>query len=557
VTNNQVFYRKWRPTRFDEVAGQAHVTKTLKRAITTDHVSHAYLFTGPRGVGKTSTARILAKALNSEITPDGEPITDSETSIAIDEGRYMDLIEIDAASNRGIGDIRELRDNVQFRPVSGKYKVYIIDEVHMLTDAAFNALLKTLEEPPPNIVMILATTDAHKVPPTIISRCQRFDFKRLSNDDVIERLIEVCEAEEIEAEPAVLEMIARTAWGSLRDAENLLEQLYVSYGQSGADGQPSEITEGQSRELLGLGDTATSTELATALLDKEAAVALTVINREAQRGADLRALRSGAVDALRVALLMKAGVEDSITQGSEFAETMAAAARPARLNQILHILTCLGQADMKANSSSPLPLELAVLKATTKPVTTAASGPSAPASSSAAPSRPAAIQQAASQTVGSENAEEIAPASRRERTPTEQQWDKVVWAMRRTKNRKFVVGPILRNVETPTPAEGKISLRFKSNTLKNNFMEEMQDQRSKDALKVAILDAYGSELELQVRSPHEAAEEEKAYNRATNVGSARPGNGQTGTTTDQESAMVRAAMAMGAKFVIEDADADD
>ena len=557
MTNNQVFYRKWRPTRFDEVAGQAHVTKTLKRAITTDHVSHAYLFTGPRGVGKTSTARILAKALNSEITPDGEPITDSETSIAIDEGRYMDLIEIDAASNRGIGDIRELRDNVQFRPVSGKYKVYIIDEVHMLTDAAFNALLKTLEEPPPNIVMILATTDAHKVPPTIISRCQRFDFKRLSNDDVIERLIEVCEAEEIEAEPAVLEMIARTAWGSLRDAENLLEQLYVSYGQSGADGQPSEITEGQSRELLGLGDTATSTELATALLDKEAAVALTVINREAQRGADLRALRSGAVDALRVALLMKAGVEDSITQGSEFAETMAAAARPARLNQILHILTCLGQADMKANSSSPLPLELAVLKATTKPVTAAASGSAAPASSSAAPSRPAATQQAASQTVGSENAEEIAPASRRERTPTEQQWDKVVWAMRRTKNRKFVVGPILRNVETPTPAEGKISLRFKSNTLKNNFMEEMQDQRSKDALKVAILDAYGSELELQVRSPHEAAEEEKAYNRATNVGSARPGNGQTGTTTDQESAMVRAAMAMGAKFVIEDADADD
>ena len=386
VTNSQVFYRKWRPTRFDEVAGQSHVTKTLKRAITTDHVSHAYLFTGPRGVGKTSTARILAKALNSDITPDGEPITDSETSIAIDEGRYMDLIEIDAASNRGIGDIRELRDNVQFRPVAGKYKVYIIDEVHMLTDAAFNALLKTLEEPPPNIVMILATTDAHKVPATIISRCQRFDFKRLSNDDVIERLIEVCEVEEIEAEPAVLEMIARTAWGSLRDAENLLEQLYVSYGQSDVNGQPSEITEGQARELLGLGDTATSTELAMALLGKDAAAALTVINREAKRGADLRALRSGAVDALRVALLMKAGVEDSITQGSEFAETMAAAARPARLNQILHILTSLGQADMKANSSSPLPLELAVLKATTRPVVTPAAGPAALAYSVATPS---------------------------------------------------------------------------------------------------------------------------------------------------------------------------
>ena len=559
MTNSQVFYRKWRPTRFDEVAGQAHVTKTLKRAITTDHVSHAYLFTGPRGVGKTSTARILAKALNSEITPDGEPITDSETSIAIDEGRYMDLIEIDAASNRGIGDIRELRDNVQFRPVSGKYKVYIIDEVHMLTDAAFNALLKTLEEPPPNIVMILATTDAHKVPATIISRCQRFDFKRLSNDDVIERLIEVCEAEKIEAEPAVLEMIARTAWGSLRDAENLLEQLYVSYGQADADGQPSEITEGQARELLGLGDTATSTELAIALLDKDAAAALTVINREAQRGADLRALRSGAVDALRVALLMKAGVEDSITQGSEFAETMAAAARPARLNQILHILTSLGQADMKANSSSPLPLELAVLKATTKPVTAAASGPAAPASSGAAPSRSAATQQPANQQSGGSSAEETAPAPRRDRTPIEQQWDKVVWAMRRTKNRKYVVGPILRNVEMPTPAEGKISLRFKSNALKNNFMEEMQDQRSRDALKAAINDAYGSELELEVRSPHEAAEEAKANASANSSsgGGSRPDNGQSGTSADQESAMVRAAMAMGAKVVTEDAGEDD
>ncbi|HCI85482.1 MAG TPA: DNA polymerase III subunit gamma/tau, partial [Dehalococcoidia bacterium] len=212
MTNSQVFYRKWRPTRFDEVAGQQHVTQTLKRAIATDRVSHAYLFTGPRGVGKTSTARILAKALNSERTDDGEPIVDSEVSVAIDEGRYLDLIEIDAASNRGIDSIRDLRDAVQFQPTSGRYKVYIIDEVHMLTEAAFNALLKTLEEPPPNIVMILATTDAHKVPATIVSRCQRYDFRRLSNDDVIERLIEVCEVEEIEAEPTVLEMIARTAW---------------------------------------------------------------------------------------------------------------------------------------------------------------------------------------------------------------------------------------------------------------------------------------------------------------------------------------------------------
>ena len=529
------------------MAGQQHVTQTLKRAITSGRVAHAYLFTGPRGVGKTSTARILAKALNSEVTEDGEPIADSEVSIAIDEGRYMDLIEIDAASNRGIDDIRKLRENVQFRPVSGKYKVYIIDEVHMLTEPAFNALLKTLEEPPPNIVMILATTDAQKLPATVISRCQRFDFKRLSNDDVIERLIEVCEAEGIEAEPGVLEMIARIAWGSLRDAENLLEQLFISYGQAGDDGEPTEITEDQARELLGLGDTATSTELASALLAKDAGLALTVINREAQRGVDLRALRSGTVDALRVALLLKAGVEDAISQGSEFAEVMATAAKPARLNQILHILTSLGQADMKANSSSPLPLELAVLKATTRPV--AASGSEAPASSGAVPARPQAPRQEAYAPSTAQRSEPAQPAPRRERTPREEQWGKVVWAMRRTKNRRFVVGSLLRNIEAPEPVDGKIALRFKSNALKNNFMEEMQDQRSKDALKAAITEAYGSELDLQVRSPHETDDRGGPLGNGPSSDTGQP------KTAAEGSAMVRAALAMGATVIAEE-DAD-
>ena len=551
MTNNQVFYRKWRPTRFDEVAGQQHVTQTLKRAIVTGRISHAYLFTGPRGVGKTSTARILAKALNSEVTDDGEPIAGSEVSIAIDEGRYMDLIEIDAASNRGIDAIRELRENVQYRPVSGKYKVYVIDEVHMLTEFAFNALLKTLEEPPPNIVMILATTDAHKVPATIISRCQRFDFKRLSNDDVIEKLIEICDAEGIEAEPGVLEMIARIAWGSLRDAENLLEQLSISYGQTGDDGGPSEITEDQARELLGLGDTATSTELASALLAEDAAQALTIINREAQRGADLRALRSGAVDALRVALLLKAGVEDSISQGSEFSETMAVAAKSARLDQVLHILTSLGQADMKANSSSPLPLELAVLKATTRPDAAPAPPASrAPAPASSAPAAPARPAESPRQTYTPANtggSQPAQPAQRRERTPREEQWGKVVWAMRRTKNRRFVVGSLLRNIEAPEPVDGKIALRFKSNALKNNFMEEMQDQRSKDALKAAITDAYGSELELQVRSPREKG------NQQSSAGNSSSSDTGQRTTAAEESAMVRAALAMGAKVVAEEA----
>ncbi len=553
MTNTQVFYRKWRPARFDEVAGQQHVTQTLKRAITSDRVSHAYLFTGPRGVGKTSTARIFAKALNSEVDGDGEPLADSEVSMAIDEGRYMDLIEIDAASNRGIDRIRELRDSVQFRPISGKYKVYIIDEVHMLTKEAFNALLKTLEEPPPDIVMILATTDAQTIPATVISRCQRFDFRRLSNDDVIDRLIEVCDAEGIEAEPVVLEMIARTAWGSLRDAQNLLEQLFISYGLSEESDESSEITEAQARELLGLGNRATSTELASALLNKDSAQALTIINREAGRGADLLALRSGTVDALRAALLLKAGVDDSISQGSEFAETIVAAARSAKFNQILHILTTLGLADIKGNSSSPLPLELAVLKATTRPVPATTNLASAPPVSTETASSTSQVPQryvSTSSSVNKASSIEEQPSPRRERTPAEEQWEKVVWAMRRTKNHRYVVGPLLRNIDAPEPKGSKIALRFKSNALKQHFMEEMGDQRSRDALKAAITDAYGSELELQVISPHEA-DISGDPNEKIDV-SRNDQNNNRARTVSQESAMVRAAMAMGATVMAEE-----
>ena len=355
--STQVFYRKWRPQRFGEVSGQDHVTRTLRRAVSTGRVAHAYLFTGPRGVGKTSSARILAKALNCLNPSDGEPDDTCENCVAVNQDRMLDLIEIDAASNRGINDVRNLRDNVRFEPAAGRWKVYIIDEVHMMTLPAFNALLKTLEEPPPRTVLILATTDVHTIPLTIISRCQRFDFRRLSNDDVVDRLAEVCGAEEIECDPAVLYMIARAAWGSLRDAENVLEQLAVSSAAARQTEGEVSITEQDARELLGLGDSSASLELATALLEKDAAKALNVINAQASLGADLQALRNGTVEALRAGLLIKAGVRDAQDQPAEVLEAMRRTGQSATVDHLLHVLSVVGQAQMRGGTSSPLSLE--------------------------------------------------------------------------------------------------------------------------------------------------------------------------------------------------------
>lgn len=225
-----VLARKYRPMFFEEVVGQQHVTKTLQNAISQKRIANAYLFSGPRGVGKTTVARLLAKALNCEQGPTVTPCNQCSACIEINESRSLDVFEIDGASNRGIDEVRNLREGLRYSPNPGKHRIYIIDEVHMLTNEAFNALLKTLEEPPPNVLFIFATTEAHKVPATILSRCQRFDYKRITNKSIIEQLSELCRQEKIEIDEESLRLIATKADGSMRDAESILDQIIAFAG---------------------------------------------------------------------------------------------------------------------------------------------------------------------------------------------------------------------------------------------------------------------------------------------------------------------------------------
>lgn len=277
--SEQVLYRKYRPKSFDEVVGQEHITRILQNAVRLGRVAHAYLFSGPRGTGKTTIARLLAKSVNCEKNKDGKPCNTCETCNTLASGHSLDLVEIDAASSRGIDEIRELREAVRLSPARAKYKVYIIDEVHMLTKEAFNALLKTLEEPPAHAIFILATTELEKVPETIVSRCQHFEFKKIPAAAIVEKLERVVKAEGIKAEPAALELLAFFADGGLRDAESMLGQVLAGHDKP-------KLEEKDVRFILGAPEAEFVSALINFVKDKNAAGALELINQVIDEGVD-------------------------------------------------------------------------------------------------------------------------------------------------------------------------------------------------------------------------------------------------------------------------------
>lgn len=356
----QALYRKWRSRTFEEVIGQEHVTRTLQNALAADRVAHAYLFTGPRGTGKTTTARLLAKAVNCLSEGDTKPCGVCSICQAVDEARLLDMIEIDAASNRGIDEIRDLREKVGFRPGQARVKFYIIDEVHMLTDPAFNALLKTLEEPPSHVIFVLATTEPHKIPATIVSRCQRFDFRRIPLSEITRWLAHIADAEGLKVDPAALEYIARQGSGSMRDAISLLDQL-TAYGSDA-------ITLAQVQAVLGAVASQAVIDLADSLIGGDLARGLDVINRVVGDGAEPRQFTREFVEYLRGLLLLKMGDGASLLRASVPDETLAqmeeqvARLSPRTLLRATRLFNAAAL-EMKVGFLPQLPLELAFVEA--------------------------------------------------------------------------------------------------------------------------------------------------------------------------------------------------
>ena len=357
----QALYRKWRPLLWDEVVGQKHIVQTLTNAVRADRVGHAYLFAGPRGTGKTTIARLIAKAVNClNDDPAKRPCNECEHCKAVNENRFLDLIEIDAASNTSVDDVRDLRDKINFAPSQGQYKIYIIDEVHMLSTAAFNALLKTLEEPPPHAIFVLATTEIHKIPATVLSRCQRHEFRRVPVDEIVGQLKKIAKVENIKADDDALTLIARQSAGGMRDAISLLDQL-----SSTGDKIDLALTQ----TVLGTATSQTVLDLVASISDNQPAPAMDAIHNALDAGADPRSLARQIVEYLRGLMLLQMGNDDQVEVTKDVKSVMAKHARALSSQDVLRMMKAFNTAavDTRGGWQPSLSLELAVAEVLESP----------------------------------------------------------------------------------------------------------------------------------------------------------------------------------------------
>ena len=354
----QVFARKYRPATFDDVLGQDHVVRTLRNAIEQNRLAHAYLFVGPRGTGKTSTARIFAKALNGPGGPKVDFDPNDPVCLQIAEGTSLDVVEIDGASNNGVDEVRALRESVNYAPMSGQFKIYYIDEVHMLTNQAFNALLKTLEEPPPHVKFIFATTEVHKILPTILSRCQRFDLRPIPTEIIAEHLLHIASQEGVALDQAAAWSIAKGADGGMRDAQSMLDQLVAFCG--------NQITEPDVMSIFGFTSRETIAALCDAIFQKNTAAALQIIQRESSTGRDVSQLLNELIGALRALIVAKVdpnapneGIPQAIWQ------QLLESSKHCKADRLLAVMDVFSDTEgrMKWASNRKLHLELGIIKA--------------------------------------------------------------------------------------------------------------------------------------------------------------------------------------------------